>query len=72
MSYTGQADCILDGTPGNCINFRYCTHIVSLIVQINQKKDDAIENYIRRAVCGFDNLDPLVCKLCNYFNCLSH
>ncbi|CAO1378673.1 unnamed protein product [Diamesa hyperborea] len=49
------------GTPGNCINFRYCPHIVSLILQINQKKDDAIENYIRRSVCGFDNLDPLVC-----------
>lgn len=33
-------------------------------MQINQKKDEAIENYIRRSVCGFENVDPMVCGNC--------
>lgn len=55
-------DCITpDGTGGNCINFRFCNFIVNLIIQNQQKRNEAIEAYIKKSICGYDGNDPKVC-----------
>ncbi|KAG5682292.1 hypothetical protein PVAND_011652 [Polypedilum vanderplanki] len=40
---------------------RYCNFIVNLIVQYQQKADDAILNYLKKSVCGQEGNDPMVC-----------
>lgn len=32
-----------------------------MIVQNQQKRDEIIESYIKRSICGYDNTDPKVC-----------
>lgn len=49
-----------ESAAGNCMNFRYCNFIVNLIVQYQQKPDDAILNYLKKSVCGQDGNDPMV------------
>lgn len=50
-----------DGASGNCINFRFCNRIVNMIVENQQKRDENIENFIRKSICGYDGDDPKVC-----------
>lgn len=50
-----------DSQAGNCINFRFCSVIVNLIIQNQQKRDEIIENYIKKSICGYDGADPKVC-----------
>lgn len=49
-----------DGAAGYCINFRKCNFIVNLIIQLQQKQDDAVLNYLKKSICGQDGQDPMV------------
>lgn len=59
--FLGQNCLTPDNAPGNCINFRFCNFIVNLIVQNQQKPDEAITNYLKKAICGEEGQDPKVC-----------
>ncbi|KAL7038455.1 hypothetical protein ACKWTF_009583 [Chironomus riparius] len=50
-----------DGAAGHCINFRKCNFIVNLIIQLQQKQDDGVLNYLKKSICGQDGQDPMVC-----------
>lgn len=50
-----------DNIGGNCINFRFCSHVVNLIIKNQQKRDEIIETYIKKSICGYDGTDPKVC-----------
>lgn len=46
---------------GNCINFRFCNQIVNLIIQNQQQRNDSIEAFIKKSICGYEGADPKVC-----------
>ncbi|KAK7793675.1 hypothetical protein R5R35_013155 [Gryllus longicercus] len=48
-----------EGRPGVCANIRRCAPLLELLRSQRQRPDAA--DYLRRSVCGYDALDPIVC-----------
>lgn len=57
-----ENECVTpEGTAGNCINFRFCSVVVNMIIQNQQNKNDTVEAYIKKSICGYEGNDPKVC-----------